>query len=165
MVYRLRPLALKFDFEDRSYKLGETIHLTLELTPNADVQVRGGRVDLVCEERYVQTGVSFIPDTYSPGGGIGGISGSTGHVAKERRERFVHSSVPFVAAAELKARTNGGYTARLQIQAAPPPHAEKAKALVRDASSSWSFHWTLVATVDVARGRDPKTQRKIKVTL
>ena len=96
---------------------------------------------------------------------MGGISGSTGHLAKERREKFVHSSVPFVTAAELKTGTPGRYTARLQILPAPPPHAEEAKALVRDASSSWSFHWTLVATVDVARGRDPRTQRKIKVTL
>mgnify|MGYP001232824560 CR=1 FL=1 len=54
MVYRLRPLELSFEFEDRSYRLGETVRLTVELTPSTDVQVREGRVDLVCEQRYVQ---------------------------------------------------------------------------------------------------------------
>ena len=32
------------------YKLGETINLTMELGPKRDMQVREGRVDLVCEE-------------------------------------------------------------------------------------------------------------------
>ena len=55
MVNRLRPLELKLDCDEGPYRLGERIALDLELTPNADVEVREGRVDLVCEERYAHT--------------------------------------------------------------------------------------------------------------
>jgi len=51
MVTRLFPLNVKVSFEDRPYKLGETISLTMELSPKRDMEIREGRVDLVCEER------------------------------------------------------------------------------------------------------------------
>ena len=51
MVYRLLPLDLEFDFEDRAYKLGETIRVSVDMTPKADVHIREARVDLVCQER------------------------------------------------------------------------------------------------------------------
>jgi hypothetical protein len=42
-------------------------------------------------------------------------------------------------------------------------HLEDARALQADASSSWTFRWTLVTTLDVVRGRNPKRQRLVKV--
>ena len=50
MVYKLKSLELGLDFEDRGYKLGDTINVRVNLTPNGDVDVREARVDLVCEE-------------------------------------------------------------------------------------------------------------------
>ena len=54
MLYQLRPLQLSLEFESRAYKLGETIEVVVEMRPSTNIQVRGGRVDLVCEERYNQ---------------------------------------------------------------------------------------------------------------
>ena len=54
MLSRLLPLGIKVNFEDRPYKLGETINLTLELSPRLEIEVREGRVDLVCDMRYTQ---------------------------------------------------------------------------------------------------------------
>ena len=51
MLSRLRPLGVAVIFEDRTYKLGETVDLTLELSPRRDIEVREGRVDLVCDTR------------------------------------------------------------------------------------------------------------------
>ena len=65
MLYQVRPLQLSLEFESQAYKLGETIEVVVEMRPSTNIQVRGGRVDLVCEERYNQRGVSFIPDTYA----------------------------------------------------------------------------------------------------
>ena len=48
VVSRLRPLGVKLDFGDQSYKLGETFDISVELNPRGDVEVREGRVDLVC---------------------------------------------------------------------------------------------------------------------
>ena len=61
MVSRLRPLDVNLVFEDRPYKLGETINLTMELTPRGDVEVREGRVDLMCEERWQEVSTVMVP--------------------------------------------------------------------------------------------------------
>ena len=166
MVYKLKPLELSLDFADQSYELGDTIDVQVTLTPNGDQEVRGGRVDLVCEERYKQRGTTFVPDTYSQASRAGGgISGSTRSVGTEREERVVHSTVSILEEGRLAGGAPSILAARLLVQPTPPPHFEDAKALQRDAQSSWTFKWTLVATVNVVRGRDPKVQRAVKVKL
>ena len=47
MVYKLKPLELGLDFEDKDYNLGDTIDVQVTLTTNGDVNVREARVDLV----------------------------------------------------------------------------------------------------------------------
>ena len=71
MVYKLKPLELTLEFEDRIYELGDTIDIELSLAPNGDVDVREGRVDLVCEEVYTsaETGIKMGM------GGSGSIQG------------------------------------------------------------------------------------------
>ena len=59
MLYQVRPLQLSLEFESRAYKLGGTIEVVVEMRPSTNIQVRGGRVDLVCEERYNQRGSFF----------------------------------------------------------------------------------------------------------
>lgn len=54
MLSRLMPLGIKVNFEDRPYKLGETVSLTLELTPRREIEIKEGRVDLVCDQRYTE---------------------------------------------------------------------------------------------------------------
>ena len=171
MVYKLKPLELSFDFEDRTYELGDTIDILVNLTPNGDVSVREVRVDLVCEEIYSrnQRGIGM---------GIGGASSiaggnifkSTDYVSAstsvdQRRETYVHSTVVFLNNETLRSGESLAHRANLQIQPLSPAHLEEAMDLVRDADSSWTFKWTLVASVNVARGRDPKRQRKVKVKL
>ncbi len=65
MVYKLRLMEVDLEFDKHPYQLGETIDLTVGLRPQSATQIRGARVDLICEERYVQMGRTFIPDTYS----------------------------------------------------------------------------------------------------
>ena len=56
-------------------------------------------------------------------------------------------------------------SARLQIQQVLPKHFDEAAELQRDADSSWSFKWRLLARVNVFRGRDQKRQRTIRLNL
>ena len=166
MVYKLKPLELGLDFKDRVYEFGDTIDVQVALTPNGDVDARGGRVDLVCEERYIQTGTTFVPDTYAQMSRAGSVtSGQTRDVATARRERVVHSTVSLLEAGRLAGGTPSIHTGRLLIQPTPPPHLEEARALQRDAQSAWTFKWTLVAIIDVVRGRNPRVQRAVKVRL
>lgn len=98
MIHRGNPLELSLEFEARTYNLGDTIDVFVELQPSTNVSVRSGRLDLVCEERYIQRGESFVPDFY---GNTFNYSGQTSHVAQERKEEFVHSTVQFMEETRL----------------------------------------------------------------
>ncbi len=72
MVYKLKPLELGLDFEDKDYNLGDTIDVQVTLTTNGDVNVREARVDLVCEENYTRNESGVVM-------GLGGKIGVQGY--------------------------------------------------------------------------------------
>jgi hypothetical protein len=165
MVYKIKPLELSFDFEDRSYDLGDVIDIQVALAPNGEVTVRAARVDLICEERYVQAPGPASAQYASWSGVPPQARSATLNPTKETKETYVHSSGEFLRDARLPAGVPSAHRIRLRIQPAPPKHADEAAALVRDAASSWTFKWRLVASVDIVRGRNPKLQRTVKVRL
>jgi hypothetical protein len=167
MVSRLRPLELNVDFEDRAYKLGEPIDIAVEMVPRADVDVREGRVDLVCEERYTESYTVALPAGRESGAGLPGVGGPRAadlskKVINERKESHVHSSVMFVSDSRLVAGRPAKYETRLNIQERPPPQVEAA---IADANTTYDVKWRLVTSVNVARGRDPKKQQTVEVLL
>ncbi len=83
----------------------------------------------------------------------------------QRAETYVHSSTVFVKEASLDSDRPSVHSVRLHIQEVPPKHLDEAADLQRDAEASWTFKWTVVASVNVVRGRDQKRQRKVKVKL
>ena len=159
---RILPVDMGLEFESRAYTLGETIDAVVEIRPNANIQVRSGRLDLVCEEHYIQRGESFVPDFYATDRVI---SGQTRHVAQERKEEFVHSTVRFMEETRLTGGATASRRASLVVGTALPPHFEDSLALQRDASSAWTFKWILVATIDVVRGRDAQVEREVTISL
>ncbi len=163
MVYKLKPLELSFDFEDRSYGLGDTVNVEVRLVPNGDGDVREARVDLMLEERFLN--VESVDLSVSGRASLNRRNHITRRRSEERKETYVHSSVVFLAGTRLRSGVPSGHTARLRIETVPPRHAIEAAALVRDSHQSWSFKWTLVATVDIVRGRNPERQRAIKVNV
>ena len=166
MVYKLKPIELSFDFEDRSYRLGDSVDVELTLVPSGDLDVREARVDLILEERFMHRYENVAPANLR--GGVRAIdrrSQITRRASEVRKETSVHSSVVFLNETRLASGVPSKHKATLQIETVPPQHAEEAAALQRDASQSWSFKWRLVASVDIVRGRNPKKQRALKVTL
>ena len=171
MVYRLKPLEMSFEFENREYDLGDTIDIQVNLTPDGDIGVREARVNLVCEELYSRNKRGIV----IPAGGSGLIQGgntfkSTDYVpasswVDQRTESYVHSSIVFLKDVTLPSGKPSSHSARLQIQPQPPTHLDEARELQRDAEASWTFKWRLVASVNVVRGRDQKRQRKVKMKL
>ena len=165
MVYKIKPLELSLNFEDRSYELGDAINVEVELAPNGDVDVREARVDLIYEERYVQ---APAPSSAQYAGWSGvpiQARSATLQPTKETKETYVHSSEVFMRDRRLAAGGAGTHGIRLRIQPVPPRHADEAVALDRDAASSWTFKWRLVVSVDIVRGRNPKVQKAVKVRL
>ena len=150
-------MDLKLLFEDRPYKLGETIDLTMELDARGDVEVREGRVDLVCDARWTEVYTIMVPAA-TRASAVGGTiiipPKIPKQVSKEHRETYVHSSVVFLQDTRLDSSTRGSYRVSLEIEPESPPHAAEA-----------TVKWTLVAAIDVARARDIKTRRAVKVTI
>ena len=153
MVSRLRPLEVNLVFDDRLYKLGETIDLVVELTARGDVEVREGRVDLVCDarytERYTVMAAERIP---GPDRAPGTRFSVPRQITKEHKETYVHSSVVFTTDARL---ASGTRQYRAQLEIGPESPAEGHQPTVK---------WTLVAAIDVTRARDVKSRQRVKVT-
>ena len=76
MISRLRPLELTTSFQERTYRLGETIDLAIKLTPRIDCEIREGRVDLVVEERWTERSMMTYekPILQTSGGARGGVT-------------------------------------------------------------------------------------------
>ena len=161
MVSRLRPLDVKVDFHDRPYKLGETIDLTVELTPRGDVEVREGRVDLECELSYTE--VTTVMVSPRSAGGRGGAFGVPvpmvpKQVSEEHKETDVRGSVVFVNDTRLRSGTASTYRAKLEIQPEVPLNVAGSARRGRA-----DMKWGLVTTVDVAQARDIATRQPIQV--
>ena len=149
MLSRLLPLGVKVTFADQPYRLGETINLTLELNPRREIEVREGRVDLMCAEEWTDVSTVMVATMRA--------RGMTGPPRRRQtrahhRESYVHSSVVFLKDARLASGRTASYNASLEIESKQPPHAFKA-----------ALSWRLVATIDVAGARDIKARRLVKV--
>ena len=58
----LQPLDVDIEFDDRRYKLGDVIDVTLRITPKRNAFVRKGWVELVCDEHWTDVSQgSFEP--------------------------------------------------------------------------------------------------------
>ena len=160
MVSILRPIEAKLEFDDRAYKLGEVIDVTLELVPRGDVEVREARVDLVCEVRHVETHTIMMRtrEQVIMAARYGGSGSMPPRIAKrvveEHAETTVHSSMVLLKKVGLAAGASRRCSARLNIPDKRPDHARRGE-----------LSWTLVTEIDVALARDVSKRQGIKVTL
>ena len=159
MLSRIRPLGIKLTFEDRFYKLGESIELEIELRPRIELEVIEGRVDLVCEERYIDVYIKHYPPTRNimTRGGFSepiSMSGYSKRVTEQQRNTYVHSRIVFLKDARLKPGKSTVFKAKLDILSDPPPHA-----MMGDVK------WKLVTLVRVDNSRDTSKRRTIRLVL
>ena len=157
MLSRLFPVGVKITFEDRPYKLGETLNISVELEPRRDQEIREGRIDLVCEERWTEVHTVRVNVNRPRVGSTSGAPEPTitmpKRVTESHRETYVHSSVVFLKDGRVQSGRVSRHNATLLILPKPPPHADKA-----------ALSWRLVTTVDLSGARDIKARRLVKVT-
>lgn len=152
------PLKLRVAFDERAYKLGEDIDFRVELKPRSDVGMREGRIDLVCEEKYIESTFDMMHDL--TGGSHGTSIGSSiplarvpKRITKRHHNRFVHSSVVFLTNANLGAGISSEYPAKLSIRPEAPAHVSDGK-----------VKWTLEITADLAGSPDIIQKKSITLT-
>lgn len=145
----LQPLDVDIEFDDRRYKLGDVIDVTLRITPRRKAFVRKGWVELVCDEHW--TDVRTVTEPIR-----GGRSISTARVSKritvENKRSFIRSSAVFVDNASLSPGAAFEYHVQMDVGEIPPPHAEQIEPT-----------WRLNTTIDVANARDAKKQAPLTV--
>lgn len=163
MVHRLDPLDLGLDFDDRSYRLGETIAVRVEMTAKGRIDVRKAGVELVCDQKFAETYTVSGPGRYSGSDEGSARPDISSQVGDERVESYVHSRTGFLSDLTLESGESRSLDVRLAIGTAPPRRLDDARALDDDAARSWSFSWRIVVSVDVAGGRDPSVERDVKV--
>ncbi len=152
MLSRLFPVGVKIAFEDRPYRLGETVNISVELESRRDQEVREGRIDLVCQERWTEVHTVRVQVNRPRIGSAVGAPEPTitvpKRVTESHREAYVHSSVVFLKDGRLQSGRVFRHNATLLILPEPPPHGDEAR-----------LSWRLVATVDLAGARDIKARR------
>ena len=160
MVNRLRPLSMKLAFDRRPYELGETIDVSLELSPKADIDVRQGLVELKCDMHYTEATTAMVRPR--GGGGRGGFVIASPAVPKqvtaEHEETHIQSRVVFLQGRQLPAGTTSAYKARLGIPKELPANVAGSSTRGRA-----RLKWSVVASVDVARAPDVTASRAVRV--
>ena len=161
MLTRLRPLEVTMVFKDRSYKLGETIDIHLELKARRDVVITEGRVDLICQEKYKQNLTVTVTKGPTPGSSGAPLITfkETKQVTHSRDETYRHSGAVFLSNARVRSGATGRHRVRLEIGPEPPQHMSEPTVTEEEVS------WALVAAFDVAQARDVTLRYPIKVTL
>ena len=153
MLSRLLPLGVNVRFEDRIYRLGDTIDLALELSPRRDIEIREGSVELVCEENWTEVTTVMVrrrPTRLGPHGGgrVVLVPPEPKQVSKKRRATYIHSRTVFLREGHLQSGLSNLYSVGLSIGPELPPHASQA-----------TTSWRLVTTVDVVGARVGKHAR------
>ena len=163
MISRLRPMDVAISFRERAYRMGESIDLTIELTPHRDCQVREGRVDLMVEERWTErTTLTTEKPVYASSGGPRGSAsvkqiGTTTEIKQvvvNNKETSAHSSIVLLESVRFASGTPVLYNVRLEIQPEPPSHTVDIK-----------LKWWLQAVVDVVGARDIKSRSKVSIAV
>lgn len=169
---------LDIDFPDREYELGGRIDVSIILTPDRDTTIRSARVDLVCNQTYTHYSewegtVSNSPTNVAASvtrARCGAVNRplaefAAGSKVDQRTEPYVHSTAKALEDTSLKAGMTETRRVDLRISPTTPKRLREAVEAHRNASAAWSFAWTLSVSLDVARGRDIKVEREVRVKL
>ena len=160
-VSLFRPVDVEIAFDERSYGLGESIGVRVNLSARRDVAVREARLDLVCEEQFAESYTVSVPsgpptDYGSPWGqfGVYRAPKMPKQVNQDKKESYVHSSALFLESATLSAGSVQRLSFDMHIEAEPPPRA-----------SVGSSRWWLEVVLDLAKARDVRTRHVVDVVV
>ena len=137
---RREPVSARVELEDRPHGLGSSMKLSIELQARQEIDIEEARVDLECNEQWVDTYVK-MESLGRTGGMLGRGKPMPGPAAPKRHvevhtNTFVHSSVTFARSIHLAPGTPAKYELTLDVGGERPPHA-----------SGGVLKWRLITTV------------------
>ena len=141
------------------------------MTPDRDATIRSAQVDLVCNQTYThhsewEAQVSASVTRARTGVRTSELADFAGGMKVEQRtESYVHSTVTTLKDTLFRADVTETRRVDLRIDPTPPKRLRVAAEADRNAAAAWSFAWTLSVSLDVARGRDSKVEREVRIKL
>ena len=147
------PARMSMSFDDRAYRLGEAVDLTVELRARKDLQIIEGRLDLVVEKRYAEQQTRMVATRESRIVTRGPKTHLHPRVEiLEHHEQFVHSTAVFVKNGQVLSGKTVQWNPRLNIGSKPHPSAVIGL-----------FTWYLLAALRVPDGDEIKHAMEITV--
>lgn len=162
MVSRLNPVRIGISFPRKTYRLGDTVSVRVDMTTDTDVTVREARVGLECQIRYMEMraglrrsevinrGPAMIPDT-AP-------QMITESVEVELSDTF--DGLVFLTNRRLRAGRANSSDVRLKIPSELGRNGVYAQSMARAV-----FSWRAVVTADVSLARDAIESKPIDIAL
>ena len=181
MINRLFPLKADLIFDDRQYRLSDTIVVAVEITPSFDVELREGRGELLCHERWeeihsfkVQGG--SLPHRTTAGGVFVGRLPVTranipGSAVKKYAKTYVHTSETFLAGVTLRS----GRPQRFEVRLEPERtllsmdemrgrrNPDRRLSDFRADLGEHAARWKLRTFIDLVLTRNIKVQRDVSI--
>ena len=163
MVSRLRPIDIAITFDDRAYRLCETIRVDVELTPRVGVTVRKARMEIVCLARYTEIGQrqQFAGiargDTGVPVPEPFGSDLTSG--TQQSESEFTYSGPTFLKDVRLSEGASNRSRVRLDIPSELPEIVAGS-----GPRSRAKTEWSVVVIVDVAGARDVTESVQVNIS-
>ena len=164
MISRLNPVRINIEFSEKTYRLGDTVSLRVDITADTDVTVRKARIGMECQTRYTKRRLGLSKkDAVNRGGPDMILLGAAPRMITESVE--VEQSDTYDGPAFLtNQRLQAGSHHSSGIQLELPPE------LGRNGASAQSmtrpiFSWRVVVTADVRLARDVTESAPIDIAL
>ena len=183
LVNPIFPLKAAVTFDDREYRLGDPIAVLVEVTPTSDVELREGRVELLCRERWMETHSFKVDSASIPSRGeAGGMRVGRlplarfdvpGRTVKRFARRYVHAAQSFLEGLTLRA----GRPHRFDLTLRPTRellsidemrgrrNPDRRLSDYRVDLGEHRASWKLRTVIDVALARDITVQHDVAVTV
>ena len=140
-------LKLELDSSDQTYYLGETVHVTVTVEGEKDLQIQKGRIALICKEEYEYRRESTSTDS-------DGDTTTSTRSSWATDERKVFEQV-FLGETTIRAASTQTWKFDVPLPPDAPPTCAEAK-IIR-------VHWWLKATLDRKLAADVEAKTEIRV--
>ena len=181
MINRLFPLKADLIFDDMQYRLGDQIAVAVEITPSSDVELREGRVELLCHERWTEIhsfkvqAASLPHRTASGGMNVGRLpvarADVPGMAVKKFSKTYVHTAETFLASRTLPSGRPHRFevnfeAARTLLSMDEMRNRRNPSRKLSDYRADLGEHaarWKLRTFIDVVRARNIRVQRDVSI--
>ena len=162
MMFRLNPVRINISFPKKTYSLGDTVDVRVDMTADTDVTVRKARIGMECQIRYTKRRLGISRrDALTRGWPDAILLGTAPQMITESVEveqSDIYDGPAFLTNQRLRAGRHHGSSIRLKLPSGLGRDGAYAQNTARP-----TFSWRVVVTADVSLARDVTESRRIDI--